>query len=563
MTVMSRLLSAWMHLGRPETRRVNVDRNLEVPMPDGVVLRADRWYPDDGAAATLPVLLVRTPYGRRQLGIIFRMLAERGYQVVAVSCRGTFGSGGEWDPFHHEQADGQAVLQWLSNQPWGGGPVGLWGASYMGLTQWSVLPDPPESVRAVALGVTNSHFAEIFYPGGSFALASSLVWIHGLAHQEEPLWRRLRSVRDLHRTLAAASATMPLGEADVAMTGRSTKYFQDWLEHDRVEDPWWSPLHFGLDVGRVPPAALVAGWYDVFLPYQVADFEALRASGRDAELVIGPWTHGTPSGAAHIVRETLSWMDRHLRSRSSTHVPARVRLFVMGAGRWVGYEEWPPPATSTSWYLAPNGVLAEDVPGDAAPDRYRFDPSDPTPSVGGASLHAKNAGPKENRALEARSDVLTYTTSPFAADVTVAGPVAATLFVRSSCQHTDFFVRLCDVSPDGKSRNLTDGILRLPSHAASRAEDGTLAIEIEMFPTAVTIARGHRIRLQVSSGAHPLYTRNPGTGDPLGKSTSFQIADQEIFHDPEHPSRIALPILATPIPAAGGRRGWGSGTRAP
>src|SRR5205823_4152391 len=133
-------------LPRPQTTAVSVERDLETKMPDDVVLLADRWYPKEpaGVAGGLPVVLLRSPYGRRQLGIVGRLFAERGYQVVIQSCRATFGSGGEWVPFRHERDDGRATLDWLAAQPWFGGATATFGPSYLGLTQWAVAADAPE-----------------------------------------------------------------------------------------------------------------------------------------------------------------------------------------------------------------------------------------------------------------------------------------------------------------------------------------------------------------------------------------------------------------------------------
>jgi hypothetical protein len=290
---------------------------------------------------------------------------------------------------------------------------------------------------------------------------------------------------------------------------------------------------------------LVGGWYDIFLPEQVADFEALRAAGRVARLTIGPWTHASPAGMAAALRDGLEWLDTHLSGRPSSR-PDPVRIFVMGSRRWVDLPSWPPPADVQRWHLHAGGRLAPDLPFPSAPDRYRFDPADPTPSVGGPSLDGRSAGRKNQRRREARGDVLIYTSDPMLEDVTVAGPITAELHVRSSLEHTDFVVRLCDVSPKGRSENLSDGVVRLGSGPGDGtsvgADDGSMRVRIAMWPTAHTFGRGHRIRIQVSSGAHPLFARNLGTSDPLAGATTWRAAEQEVLHDPEHLTRIDLPI---------------------
>jgi uncharacterized protein len=343
------------------------------------------------------------------------------------------------------------------------------------------------------------------------------------------------------RVLRRASGVLPLSATDQRAVGHHVPFFQDWLAHPEPGDPWWDPVDFRPHLHRSPPASLVGGWYDIFLPYQVADYEALVAAGRVARLTIGPWTHASPGGMAAALRDGLDWLDTHLGGRA----PSRrdpVRIFVMGARRWVDLPSWPPAADVQRWHLHAGDRLAPGPPQPSPPDRYRFDPADPTPSVGGASLDGRSAGRKDQRAREDRADVLTYTSEPMAQDVTVVGPLTARLHVRSSLEHTDFVVRLCDVSPKGRSNNISDGVLRLDGGADHRAPDGSVALRIAMWPTAYAFRTGHRIRLQVSSGAHPLFARNPGTGEPIASAVALRAAEQEILHDPEHPSGIDLPI---------------------
>ena len=270
---------------------------------------------------------------------------------------------------------------------------------------------------------------------------------------------------------------------------------------------------------------------------------ALRAAGRTARLTVGPWSHVSPGGLATMLRDGIEWFGCLMTDAPTRQVPSAVRVFVMGSRRWVEIPEWPPPAEEELWYLHAGAKLDRSVPSASSADRYRFDPRDPTPAQGGASLDSKSAGPKDQRTREARPDVLTYTSDVLEEDLTAIGPIRTHLHVKSTVEDADFFVRLCDVSPKGRSKNLSDGIVRLRHGESVRAEDGSIPIAIDMWPTANTFKRGHRIRLQVSSCAHPLFARNSGTGEPLTTSTGLRVADQVIFHDPEHRSFIALPIV--------------------
>ena len=241
------------------------------------------------------------------------------------------------------------------------------------------------------------------------------------------------------------------------------------------------------------------------------------------------------------MRDALAWFDTHLRGDDGGRSRSRVRLFVGGDRRWVEVEDWPPPARSVLWHLQPGGVLHTRTSPASPPDRYRYDPANPTPSVGGSIL-GRSGGRQDNRALESRADVLTYSTAPLVRDVEVMGPVTANLHVRSTREHSDFFVRLCDVEPSGRSRNICDGLTRLTPAAWERHSDGIARVEVSLWPAAHVFRRGHRIRAQVSSGAHPRFVRNLGGGDPLATAVTMHVADQEVWHDPDHPSAIVLPI---------------------
>jgi len=153
------------------------------------------------------------------------------------------------------------------------------------------------------------------------------------------------------------------------------------------------------------------------------------------------------------------------------------------------------------------------------------------------------AGSKDNRALEARTDVLVYTSAVLDHDLEVIDLVQAELFVKSSLENTDFFVRLCDVHPSGKSFNICDGIRRLRPGRPTPEKDGTIKVDVEMWPMAYRFARGHRIRLQVSSEVHPRFARNLGSGESLATATTLRVADQMVYHDPAYPSAIILPVF--------------------
>jgi uncharacterized protein len=534
------LVSLLLKLPPPTTRDIAVERNIAVPMPDGVTLLADRYFPRNLDKA--PTILVRSPYGRgfAYALLLARPFAERGFQVVLQSCRGTFGSGGSFEAFRNERSDGLATLQWLRKQPWFPGTFATVGSSYLGMAQWAIASEAGPGLRAMMPQITASDFRSSIFVGGSFSLDTGLTWIYQLSHQEEGRAERVRAVTRLRSALGAARMHLPLRTADQAATGRVVSFFRDWLEHDKPDDPWWKPADFSPTVADVSaPAHLIGGWYDIFLPDIVSDFQRLHQAGRAPYLTIGPWRHTSAGFVPVALRESIAWLRAHLLGDATDLREKPVRLFVMGEGTWRDFPGWPPEFRSERWHLQPDGKLARGAPRESQPDRYRYDPADPTPAVGGSSL-SLNSGPRHNRRLEARPDVLCYTSSRLPRALELIGPVSAELHVSSSLPYADFHVRLCDVFPSGKSINICDGLVRI-----SRPDEGIQheKVLVTLWPTAYQFKQGHRIRVQVSSGAHPRWARNTGTGEPLAAATRLAAAEQQVFHDPQRPSAVILPVV--------------------
>ena len=531
----SYLIERLQKLGPPLTRDIVTERDLPAAMPDGVVLLADRYAPRDGGDG-LPVALMRCPYGRRGLisGMV-RPLAERGYQVVIQSCRGTFGSGGTFDPMRHERADGLATLDWLVRQPWFGDSIVLYGPSYLGYVQWAVADTLPPQVKAMIPVVTESALTLEFLREDGLSLETPFGWGIMTDSQEKPgaMLRQLAAGRRNARALRA----LPLRDADVMAAGHRVGYVQRILAHD-ARDPYWAPLdHRGTVAGVTVPVSSVGGWYDIFLPGQLRDFQVLQGLDRPGgatRLTVGPWHHLNGSGGG--TEEALSFGLALARGEQPPR-RAPVRLFVMGEEAWRDFPSWPPPGYSpAAYYLQPGGGLRLAPAGRGDPGRFRYDPARPTPAVGGVRMLPRGAGRVDNTALEARPDVLTYTTPPLAADTEVIGEVSAEVWFSSSRRHADVFVRLCDVDERGRSWNVCDGLTSVTG------ADKPGRVTVALWPTAYRFKRGHRIRVQVSSGAFPRYARNPGSGEPRASATRLVAADQSVYHDQDRPSAIILPV---------------------
>jgi hypothetical protein len=537
MKLMSHIVQRLQHLPPPLTRDVVIDRDLKTAMRDGAVLLADRWAPKSGGDG-LPTALVRVPYGRRGLvaSLTARPLAERGFQVFVQSTRGTFGSAGPFDPMRREREDGLDTIDWIVDQSWFGDSMILIGMSYLGVVQWAVADAVPPQVKAMIPAVTESALTLEFLRGDGFSLETPFNWGVQVAGQERRFATILQKFA-AKKTQAALSA-LPLSQADTAATGHRSDYIQNILAHDR-DDPFWAAADHTKGVAQVAvPVSSIGGWYDVFLPGQLRDFRILQENERTARLTIGPWTHDAfPAIGGLSTREAVDFALPLTRNEQPAD-RAPVRLFVMGEDAWHDFGSWPPAGYAPQrFHLQAGGALSTAEPGGSAPDSYRHDPADPTPAVGGVRLApGVKGGPVDNTDLEARADVLTYTSTVLTDDVEIIGEVSADIWFRSSLPFADVFVRLCDVDEKGRSHNICDGLTSIIG------TDKTSRVTVQLWPTAYRFKRGHRIRVQVSSGAFPRYNRNPGTGEPRASAVTLRAADQQVFHDAEHPSAIVLPV---------------------
>jgi putative CocE/NonD family hydrolase len=554
-----------------------VEYDRPIPLSDGVRLSADIYRPS--GAGRFPVIVSRTPYdnSRDPSG---RFFAERGYVYVTVDVRGRYDSQGSFTPYASEGRDGSEVIQWAAEQPWSNGRVGTTGGSYLGFSQWLAARERPPALKAMVVMVSPVDYYESpVHTGGAFNLGGRLPWAALVSG-------RTNQAIDAH-DWAKVLRHLPLATADQAI-GRDLPAYRDWVTGTERSQYWarlsvegrWSEL--------AVPVYHMGGWYDEFVRGPLRGFTQMRRHGPTPEarssqrLLIGPWTHAlstTPRvgvvdfGAESLVdlrAEALHWFDRHLRgSTADGPIGQPVRVFDIGAKRWRSYDDWPPSGVvETRWYLSgqgsmkggPGGGRLDTIPpGDSPPDRYRNDPANPTPTLGGATCCVMPGfypeimawGPQDQRPVEERSDVLVYSTVPLDRDVTVVGPVKVRLHAASSARDTDFTAKLVDVHPDGTAINLADGIVRARYRESATTptllEPGRVyQFEIDLAATATTFLRGHRIRLEIASNNFPWYDRNPNTGGDLARETKMQVADQTVYHAARYPSSLSLLVLATP-----------------
>lgn len=561
-------------LGLPAvTSSYTVERSSRVPMRDGVDLLADRYVPDGAVRGTL---LVRGPYGR---GFPFSFFfgtafAARGYQVVFQSVRGTYGSGDRFQPMFREVDDGADTVAWLRDQPWFTGTFGTVGLSYLGFTQWSLLADPPDELVASVVLVGPHDFSRATWGTGAFTVNDFLGWSDMVAHQEDPgrvrgLVRQVTSARRLGPALDA----LPLGDAGERLLAGRGRWYRDWVAHPDRTDPWWRPVQLdrALDRARVP-VLLIGGWQDLFLEQTLDQYRRLRDAGADVALTVGPWTHveTLSRGGGLITRESLAWLDRHLAADAAADTahatdapgdpgrPAPVHLHVTGAGEWRWLPDWPPATEQRTVFLAGGGRLADTAPGpDAAPATFVADPAEPTPSFGGRLLDNRSGGYTDDTALADRDDVAAWVSDPLPGDLEVLGQPVVELHHGSDVGHVDLAVRLSQVDRRGRSRNVSDGYVRLvPGEPGTDAAGGTVRLELDAV--AHRFPAGSRIRLVVAGSSHPHYARNTGTGEPP-ETAVRTVRSTRTVGLADGASRLLLPVS----PGGGGASGPAGRTRGP
>ncbi|WP_373692345.1 CocE/NonD family hydrolase [[Mycobacterium] kokjensenii] len=498
-------------------------RREQIPMRDGVLLRADHYQPTGEVAGTL---LVRCPYGRGfPFALVFaRMYAARGYRVILQSVRGTFGSGGVFEPMANEAADGADTVAWLRTQPWFTGAFGTIGLSYLGFTQWSLLADPPPELKAAVITVGPHDLHQSTWGVGSFSLNDFLGWSHMMAHQEDR--PRIRAgLRQLtaQRRVRRAAAELPLGSAGRKLLGDGAGWYESWVEHPEA-DAFWDRLRYPVALEQTSvPVLLLGGWQDLFLDQSLAQFRALRDRGAEVALTVGPWTHTEmlTKGLQTVTGESLAWLGTHLAGSGGPPRTSRVRTYVTGGPGWREMPDWPPQTADRSWWLQPGEGLSETpLPGDAADSVcFTYDPADPTPTVGGRLL-APGGGYQRDDKLARRADVLAFTGAALTDDVTVFGSPVVELAHSSDTPYVDVFVRVSEVDARGRSRNVSDGYRRL--------ENACGTVRIELDEIAHRFAAGSRIRLLIAGGNHPRYARNLGTGEPAISGAAMRTATHTV-----------------------------------
>ncbi len=554
--------------------------HVRVPMRDNIRLDTNVFRPV--GSARYPTILIRTPYNKGpDFPVAYASFIQRGYAVILQDVRGRYGSEGAFNPLEQEGPDGYDTLNWIAAQPWSDGKVGMIGGSYLGIAQWrlALLDNPHLKAIFPVVSGSDDYLDRFYSPGGAMKLGHRLLWLS--LNLSPPGIARPK--------FGNYVGHLPLRTSDVAATGRTLPVYQKVLEHPTY-DAFWKSMSIRENISRVHvPVFSVGGWYDNYVESDLDAFAALHKAGRrdtKHRIIVGPWPHNmsTPfdgiafgdDSSSPIRAYQLAWFDHWLKGmpeESAIFTPwtyhrvraevdeAPLHIFVMGVNRWRDEQEWPLARTHyTPLYFASKGH-ANTMKGDGAlswnlgkktkPDQFVYDPRDPVPTMGGAVCCDPKIfpwGPMDQRPVEARKDVLVYTSDPLKQDLEVTGPVRVVLYASSSAPDTDFTAKLVDVYPSGQALNLTDGLLRI------RYRGGLDKVELaqpgEVYPltidagvTSNVFLRGHRIRIEISSSNFPRFDRNPNTGRSVADETVLKKAQQTVYHTRMYPSHILLPIV--------------------
>lgn len=540
-------------------------------MRDGITLSADIYRPAN--ADRVPVVLVRTPYTKhRETTAAYveypeqgRWWAERGYAFVVQDVRGRGDSDGSFYPLVNEAADGFDTLAWLGEQPWSSGRIGMIGSSYLGWTQVYAAGQRSPYLKAIIPTVTPPD-PDRHYPR-QFGLVNfrSFGWLiatDGRTSQE-------LSMADLDR----AVRTLPLRTLDARM-GRDLPVWRDWVAHP-PGDPYWQAQRYQEKLLHSNvPALHVTGWYDGVFVGTTENFINMSERASDPQtrrrqhLLIGPWEHDInkdrrrgaidfgPEALIDFRAVQLRWFDRWLKEiDNGADRGPRVRVFAMGANRWLDEDEWPIARTRYVKYhlrskgrantRSGDGVLSRTAPRNEPPDRFRYDPSNPVPFL---NQFKPVNGPEDYGAVETRPDVLVYTSEAMAEPTLVCGPLRVKLFAATSAVDTDWTARVLEVLPDGQTQRLSEGIVRARFREGNVAEKlltpgQVYSYDIDVWSTCIELQKDRRVRLEISSSMFPRWDRNPNTGGRIDTETRSVVAEQTVLHDRRHASYLLLPIV--------------------
>jgi uncharacterized protein len=526
---------------------------------DGIKLDADMYIPD--AEGEFPVLLMRQPYGREIASTVVyahpSWYAAHGYIVVIQDVRGRGTSQGEFKLFTHEVQDGEDSINWAANLPRSNGKVGMYGFSYQGMTQLYAAAAKPAALKAICPAMIGYDlYSDWAYEGGAFCLQTNIAWALQLAVETA----RLKDDQEAYQQLAIAARNLPLHDSipnyPEIFKDTPESFYHDWVTLPQGDNYWeeLSPKNLLQNVDL--PMFHIGGWFDTYLRGTLNLYEAIAfRSKHRQQLVIAPWAHipwGRKVGAVDfginaispIDQMQIAWFDEYLKDGNTNLLDTPpVWLFEMGSNLWQGFEKLEKKdikklflsSTGLANIQEDNGGISEVAPNNNSADVIVHDPWRPVPSLGGHA--AIPAGVFERSHIDCRADILTYTTTPLTKDLHLLGEVVVEIYGDADKPSFDLSAILCEVHPDGKVYNLTQGYLN--------CQDGleTKMRRIYLQTTFVKIVQGNALRLSLSAACFPAYTMNSGTGKEISQVTAIEseIITIRVHSGGDYPSQIHLP----------------------
>ena len=570
-----------------------VEKNVMVPMRDGVRLATDIYRP--GGTDKVPVVLVRTPYGSEtpEAGARGKFYVRHGYALAVQDVRGKYDSEGDWYGPRSEAQDGSDAITWLGTRPWSTGKVGMTGGSYLGMVQYLVADQENPYLKALVplvapmtLGRDTADFDNLAVYSGRESWRTNLGWMLSVDGRVNAV-DLPEVIRAMRRHLPVAEWPRVVGRPVPWLASMLDQRYGFWEEYYRraargqwtgplADDAaWWGAWKERYAKVRVPMLH-ISGWFDCCDEQPIKMFQLIREHATDPtakanqRLILGPWSHGVgnrqegafdfgPEASFRPDSAAVRWFDRWLKGEDNgVDREAAVKTFAMGENRWRESTDWPIPGTEfTKFYLrssgdarlaAGGGGLSRNLPSGPPSDQYRYDPADPTPELFGPDSSLV-PGPLDRAAIEARSDVLVYSTEPLAAPLEATGPLQVVLYLSTSAPSTDLLARVVDVHPNGAAYPVFATYAATPyrTHWSRQVEvrDGRRIIraEITLPPTSIVFGRGHRIRLEISSAAAPTFL---GLNvDPATELSALKgnVAENTIWHDESRPSHLILPVI--------------------
>ena len=577
---------------------VTVDKNVGIPMRDGIELATDIYRPD--SEGRFPVILVRTPYKKEMNELQAKYFARRGYVYAVQDCRGRFSSPGRWNPFFNEPEDGHDTVEWLARQPWSNGKVGMIGASYLGWVQWwAARENPPHLVTIIPNVSPPDPYFNIPYEYGAFFMWGAIWWADVLEQEATADISGKAFQEIMEKKYAKLLLHLPVIELDEIVLGKRNRYWREWIQHPD-NDRYWNKVNFLDRLKKLNiPVYHQSGWFDGDGIGSKLNYLAMAKHGHAYQrLVLGPWGHTPsatrrgpkdtdfgPNAIVDLERSYLRWLDRWLKGiDNGIDKEPLVSLFIMGTNKWLTEDTYPLPETRfTKLYLASKGQAntssgdgwLDNSPPDknvAKFDTYTYDPGDPTPDPMFCVdpkdlLEEEEKESKEEisveeerkkifgyhaRVNEERSDILVYETQPSDEPLTFAGPISAVLYASSSAKDTDWFMRLSEVDTAGNIFPLVHGVIRARYRNSfskpKMLQPGKIyKYHLDLWQTGITVPKGSRLRVEVASATFPMFSRNLNTGKHNETETKYVRAKQVVYHDKDHPSHIVLPVIPNPV----------------